>query len=214
MDNGEIVTHLHDDKAYIDWVVELKERYLRQRLKASCAINRSMLEYYWLLGKDIEAKQYANTYGSGFYNNLSVDLKREIAGVKGFSPTNLKYMYYFYKLYAPVFDDVNGDEDKNRLQPVDNFKMEHLFMIPWFHQQRIIDHCKGDVRKAIFFAKKTLENNWSRDVLLNWLDSNLYEREGKAVSNFKSTLPSIQGDLAQQITKDPYNFDFLTLRQK
>lgn len=89
-----------------------------------------------------------------------------------------------------------------------------LFSIPWFHHQRIIDRCKDNVEKAIFFVKKTLQNNWSRNVLLNWLDTDLYEREGKAISNFKATLPVVQGDLAQQITKDPYNFDFLAMRER
>lgn len=71
----------------------------------------------------------------------------------------------------------------------------------------------NDVQKALFFVKKTHENNWSRNVLVNWLSTDLYEREGKAITNFSSTLPEIQGDLAQQITKDPYLFDFLYMRE-
>ena len=74
--------------------------------------------------------------------------------------------------------------------------------------------CKGDKDKALFYVKKTLENNWSRAVLLNFMDTDLYEREGKAVTNFDLTLPEEQSDLAQAITKDPYNFDFLTIREK
>lgn len=172
------------------------------------------------LGRDIEAKQYTNNYGSGFYKNLSQDLKNEMPGVKGFSPTNLKYMSYFYKLYAPLAanrqqaaDDFEedlyktdiqrvGDKKQNRLHGVDDFKI--LFFIPWFHHQRIIDKCKGDMDKALFFVRKTWENNWGRDALLNWLDTDLYERDGKAITNFQSTLPAVQSDLAQQITKDPY----------
>lgn len=86
-------------------------------------------------------------------------------------------------------------------------------MIPWGHNKLIIDKCKGNKDKALFFVKKTLENNWSRAVLMNFLDTNLYEREGKAISNFNLTLPAPQSDLAQAMTKDPYNFDFLTLRE-
>lgn len=115
------------------------------------------------LGRDIEAKQYTNNYGSGFYKNLSQDLKNEMPGVKGFSPTNLKYMSYFYKLYAPLAanrqqaaDDFEedlyktdiqrvGDKKQNRLHGVDDFKI--LFFIPWFHHQRIIDKCKEDVKQ-------------------------------------------------------------------
>lgn len=91
---------------------------------------------------------------------------------------------------------------QNRQQPVDDFKM--LFPIPWFHHQRIIDKCKDDMDKALFFVRKTWENNWGRDALLNWLDTDLYERDGKAITNFQSTLPAVQSDLAQQITKAPY----------
>ena len=91
---------------------------------------------------------------------------------------------------------------QNRQQPVDDFKM--LFPIPWDHHRRIIDKCKDDMNKALFFVRKTWENNWGRDALLNWLDTDLYERDGKAITNFQSTLPAVQSDLAQQITKDPY----------
>ena len=87
-------------------------------------------------------------------------------------------------------------------QAADDFKM--LFPIPWDHHRRIIDKCKGDMDKALFFVRKTWENNWGRDVLLNWHDTDLYERDGKAITNFQSTLPAVQSDLAQQITKDPY----------
>lgn len=224
---------LHGDTSYMKWLEELKDRYLKQRLKAMSSVCNYVLEFYWNLGKDITARQYANTYGSGFYKNLSDDLKRKLPGVRGFSPTNLKYTTYFYILYAPVIENhpqaaddfeilTKGDDQQkehgltspNRPQPADDFSKEVLFSIPWDHHRRIIDKCKGNVKKAIFFVRKTLENNWSRDVLLNWLDTDLYEREGKAVSNFHATLPSPQSDLAQQITKDPYSFDFLTLREE
>ncbi len=93
--NIDLAVVLHDDCDYKDWLVELKERFYSHRLKASCATNGYLLDFYWKLGRDIEAKQYTNTYGSGFYKNLSQDLKNEMPGVKGFSPTNLKYMSYF-----------------------------------------------------------------------------------------------------------------------
>ena len=207
-----------DDNSYSGWLKELKQRYLSQRLKASISVNTALLEFYWSLGQDIEARQYANTYGSGFYKNLSKDLQRELPNSKGFSPTNLKYMLYFYRLYSPFLENhLRGVEEsaiQNRPQAADDFKETILFAIPWDHHRRIIDHSKDNADKAIFFVKKTLANNWSRDMLLNWLDTDLYEREGKAITNFKTTLPIVQGDLAQQITKDPYNFDFLAMREE
>ena len=228
--NIDLSVALHDNSDYKDWLVELKERFYSHRLKASLATNGYLLDFYWKLGRDIEAKQYANTYGSGFYKNLSQDLKNEMPGVKGFSPINLRYMSKFFKLYAPLYRNIPqtaelfsdslsdsnvpqlAEQSKKRQQPVDDFKM--LFSIPWDHHRRIIDKCKDDMDKALFFARKTWENNWGRDALLNWLDTDLYERDGKAVTNFQSTLSAVQSDLAQQMTKDPYQFDFLNLREK
>ena len=95
----------------------------------------------------------------------------------------------------------------------DTIKFEKDFSIifrnPWGHNKLIIDKCKGNIDKALFYARKILENNWSRNVLHNFLDTDLYNRQGKAITNFYNTLPAIQSDLAQEITKDPYNFDFL-----
>lgn len=82
------------------------------------------------------------------------------------------------------------------------------------HNKLIVDKCKGNINKALFYARKTLENNWSRNVLLNFLDTDLYNRQGKAITNFTDTLPYIQSDLAQEIIKDPYNFDFLTMHER
>ena len=210
-----------NDDSYNIWLKELKQRYLSQRLKASISVNTALLEFYWSLGGDIEAKQYANTYGSGFYKNLSKDLQHELPNVKGLSPINIRYMTAFYKMYSQVPEIVPKTAEhsvttntSNLPQAAEDFNKSMLFSIPWDHHRRIIDRCKDNVEKAIFFVKKTLQNNWSRNVLLNWLDTDLYEREGKAISNFKATLPVIQGDLAQQITKDPYNFDFLAMRER
>ena len=228
--NIDLAVVLHDDCDYKDWLVELKKRFYSHRLKASCATNGYLLDFYWKLGRDIEAKQYTNTYGSGFYKNLSQDLKNEMPGVKGFSPINLRYMSKFFKLYAPLYRNIPqtaelfsdslsdsnvpqvAEQFEKRQQPVDDFNM--LLSIPWDHHRRIIDKCKDDMNKALFFVRKTWENNWGRDALLNWLDTDLYERDGKAITNFQATLPAVQSDLAQQITKDPYQLDFLNLREK
>ena len=155
-------------------------------------------------------------YGSGFYKILSADLKKVLPDVKSFSPTNLKYMRYFYELYPFVENRPQAVDDLNSIeissQVVDDLSV--IFRIPWGHNRTIIDKCKNNVDKALFYVRKTLENNWSRDVLLNFLNTDLFERQGKAVTNFVNTLPSTQSDLAQAITKDPYNFDFLTLREQ
>lgn len=191
------------DTLYSNWIAELKQKYLQQRMKAVVAVNSSLLQFYWNLGKDISEKDLDNKYGSQFYKQLSNDLAVQIPNVKGFSPTNLKYTKYFYELYS--------QQDINRPQAVDDLKMQQIFSIPWGHHRFIIDKCRGNSLKALFFVQQTIEHNWSRNVLLNFLDTDLFERKGKAITNFKQQLPAPQSDLAQELTKDPYNFDFLTL---
>ena len=220
MIHGKEIITLKEDKDYLNWLIELKQRFLSQRLKASSAVNANLLEFYLGVGKDIEVRQYANTYGSGFFDNLSKDMKRILPGVQGLSPINLRYMNRFYRLYSPVIgnlpqpaEDFNPTLKANVPQLAEDLALREIMSIPWDHHRRIIDKCGNDVQKALFFVKKTHENNWSRNVLVNWLSTDLYEREGKAITNFSSTLPEIQGDLAQQITKDPYLFDFLSMRE-
>ena len=193
----------NNSRSYKKWLLDLKQRYQSQQIKAAIQVNRALLEFYWDLGRDIAERQLENVYGSGFYRKLSNDLRQELPDAKGFSPTNLKYFKYFYELYH--------QEIANRQQPVDGFGADELFSIPWGHHVQIINRCGRDVKKAFFYVRKTIEFNWSRSVLMNFLDTGLYEREGKAISNFQTALPLPQGDLAQEITKDPYNFNFLTL---
>ncbi len=208
---------LSQNKEYRSWVKELKRRYLSARLKASIDANRTLLEYYWSLGRDIADKQYANTYGSGFYKTLSHDLRSEMPEEKGFSETNLKYIYYFYRLYSQLIEnrpqDVDDFRNQNHPQGVDDFVLKEICSIPWFHQRTIIDKSKGDAKKALFFVRKVIENSWGRDVLLNFLGTDLYERQAKALTNFSKTLPVPQSDLAQQTTKDPYVFNFLAMTE-
>ena len=206
------------DKEYKDWLIEISNKFRRSQIKASIKVNSELLKFYWSLGKDIVSKQCENKWGSGFFTNFSRDLNAEIPDAKSFSVTNLKYMKYFYELYAPLLirpQVGDGELQQETVRPqVGDFENEFIFCIPWGHTKLIIDRCKNCVEKALFYTKKTIENNWSRAVLLNFLDTDLYERQGKAITNFSETLPAIQGELAQQLTKDPYNFDFLTLSER
>ena len=178
-------TIIKNDPEYLAWVKELSERYRRSQIKAAVSVNREMLVFYWRLGKDIADLHAESRWGSGFFETLSRDLNKEIPGARGFSARNLRYMKRFYELF-PV--------------------------VPWGHIRTIIDKCRGDREKAEFYIRKTVDNGWSRAVLLNYLDSGLYERQGKAVNNFSCALPAPQGDLAREITRDPYQFDFLSIR--
>lgn len=209
-----------DRPDYAQWLTELKRRYRRQQLKAAVQVNRAMLEFYWELGKDIADHQFANTYGSGFFRKLSSDLRQALPDAKGFSPQNLWYIKRFYDLYSPLFGNVPLSDGDLQNLPQPGGKLpavagesdgRYLFMVPWGHHKLIMDKCFSAPKKALFYIRKIAEQNWSRSVLMNFLGTDLYEREGKAVTNFRTTLPLPQGDLAQEITRDPYNFDFLTL---
>lgn len=217
------------DVRYRKWITAVSKRFRQSQLKAAVKVNDEMLRFYWGLGRDISLLSKEADYGSNFYKTISGDLKDVFPDIKSFSPTNLKYMRYFYEMYPDIEirqqtadaltipEDrpqlVDGfDKTENRPQPVDDLKM--IFYIPWGHNRMILDKCKGNPEKALFYVKKTLENNWSRAVLMNFLDTDLYERQGKAITNFSLTLPAEQSELAQAITKDPYNFDFISIREK
>lgn len=182
------------------WAKEISAQYKRSQIKAAIRVNGEMLRFYFSLGKSISETSFKAAYGSHFFDSLSGELKKDLPNAGGFSPINLRYMERFYLLY------------KTAVQIVPQL-VEQLFSIPWGHHRLIIDKCDGDYKKAMFFVAEVQENNWSRDTLSNFLGTNLYERDGKAVTNFKNELPKENGDLAQQITKDPYNFDFLTMKE-
>lgn len=205
------------DTAYKNWISDVSKRFRKSQLKAAIKVNEEMLRFYWTMGRDI-AKMSSNAkYGSQFYYTISTDLKDIFPDIKSFSPTNLKYMRYFYEMYpmAEIHQQVSDESEifENRQQLADESGLQLIFCIPWGHHMFLLDKCKGDREKALYYVKKTIQNNWSRAVMQNQVSSNLYEREGKALTNFAQTLPAIQSDLAQAITKDPYNFDFLTMRE-
>ncbi len=194
---------IKQDKDYQSWFLELKQRIQSHQIKAFVSVNAELIKTYWSLGKDIVEQQADSKWGSGFFKELSTDLKDTFPNMSGFSVTNLKYMKRVYLFY--------NQENTIRQQPVD--ELENLiFSIPWGHQIEIITKSQS-IDQAIFYMQKTLENNWSRSVLMNMIDANLYQTQGKAITNFATQLPKIQSDLAQEITKDPYHFDFLTLTE-
>ena len=190
------------DAQYSQWIKDISTRFRQSQIKAACRVNQELLKFYWELGREISVKEKENEYGKGFFKKLSIDLTNEIPDVKSFSVTNLHYIKWFYELYSNAENLPQVGVNSNQL----------IFNIPWGHNKLIIDKCKNNPNKALFFVRETVENNWSRAVLLNFLDTDLYERKGKAISNFSKALPDAQSDLALEMTKDPYNFDFLTIR--
>lgn len=200
---------------YKKWVESISLRYRQCQIKAAVSVNRELISFYWSLGRDIVLREAEKRYGSEFYSSLSNDLRKALPEIKGFASSNLRYMAKFYSLYSKEsFPQVVGDFNKSIFpQLVGDLNKDDLFAVPWGHHRLIIDRCKDDSERAVFFIKKIIQNNWSRAVLENFLDTDLYERQGKAISNFKYSLPTPQSDLAQEMTKDPYNFDFLTIQE-
>ena len=149
---------------------------------------------YWEIGKKIVQEQEAKGWGSAVVERLAVDLKLEFPDMGGFSRIQLFFCRRLYLFYR--------DADEKVLQLVKQ--------IPWGHNILIFRKSKS-IHEAIFYLNSTFENNWSRNILDLHLDSNLYARKGKSITNFHATLPKPQADLANELLKDPYIFDFLTL---
>ncbi len=226
------------DPNYKNWIVDLKQKIRQTQIKAAIKVNTALIELYWDLGKEIAGKKFENTYGSGFFNLLSKDLRAEFPEIKGFSESNLQYckkFYLFYSQYDGNLQQVIGDfkieEDPNRQQVVNEFKIDensirqqvigelkndhfsqNIFLIPWGHHVTLITKCKTP-KEAHFYINKTIENGWSRAVLLNMISGKLIESQGKAITNFSKTLPDDQSELVKETLKDPYFFDFLNLTE-
>ena len=220
----------HSD--YRDWLLGLKQQIKVGQIKAAISVNSQMIMLYWDLGRQIVEKQENAKWGSGFIEQLSKDLREEFPEMTGFSADNLKYMRIFYKFYsqiqiseqpvrqletaiisnlAQLVPQLQAPENKEHI--ISEQVVPKFTLVPWGHHMLILKKVK-DVKEATFYINKTIENNWSRAVLEYQIETNLYARQGKAITNFNQTLPAPQSDLANEIMKDPYNFDFLQLSQK
>ena len=196
--DGQAMAEWKPDEAYWEWLKQVKKEYHCAQIRASTKVNSELLKFYWNLGKEISERYPKSTYGSAFYIQLSQDLRKRL-GSNGFSASNLNYIARFYLLYKDV--------SKNIQQVVDE-----LASVPWGHHCLIINRCQKP-EEALFFVKETIENGWSRSVLMNFLDTDLYQRKGKALTNFSKKLPAEESELAQEMTKSPYTFDFLCLNE-
>lgn len=185
------------DKAYKDWLADIKARVRNAQIKAALSVNTELLGLYWSIGADIVAKQKKAQWGDGLIDQLSKDLSAEFPDMKGFSRSNLMYIQKWYLFFSKSKQFVQ--------QPVGQ-----ITQIPWGHNIAIITKCKN-IKEALFYVQKTMVHNWSRSVLVHQIESGLFKREGKAVTNFSLTLPKPQSDLAHQTLKDPYIFDFLSM---
>jgi len=225
---------LMKDPEFKQWLTDLKARIRQSQIKAMIKVNDEMLRLYWDLGRDIVVRQMDAVWGSGFFKNLSKELKAEFPDMQGFSERNLydiKRFYLFYSKDNKIMHQVGAkleDENLHQLgaemqisnnkvdtifhQVGDKFNVHPIFQIPWRHHVEIFSKCKS-ISEALFYIQKTIKNGWSRAMLLNFMDVDLYHSQGKAINNFDRLLPDVQSDLAKETLKDPYNFDFLTLTE-
>lgn len=199
---------LTQDKTYSTWLKELKQKVRLVQIKAAVKVNSELLRFYWELGLDIVDKQKNTKWGDGFLNQLSQDLSSTFPDMKGFSKRNLELIRKWYRFWSD-----STLIAKQLATQTESVHIIPIFQIPWWHNIVIITKIQNS-DKALFYVNKTIQNNWSRSVLTHHIESDLFKREGKAVTNFEATLPAPQSDLAREILKDPYNFDFLTLTEK
>ena len=207
MEKSKNITLLDQD--YLQWVKDLSTRYRRSQIKAAVKVNQEMLQFYWELGRDIVEMHVEERWGEGVIKALSTDLQKLNPTAHCFSRTNLYYVKKFYLTYSSYtikFPQLGGQIEK--IPQLGGQIKRDIMSIGWGHHKLLMDKCSNNPEKALFFVHQTVLNGWSRSMLLNFLDTDLYERQGKALTNFSTTLPEETSDLAQELTKDPYNFAF------
>lgn len=181
---------------YAELLEDLKARIRSAQTRAGLAVNRELVLLYWDIGRRILLRQQKEGWGAKVVERLAHDLSADFPDIKGFSPRNLKYMRAFAETY----------QDKQFVQQV-------VAQIPWGHNVRILDYVKESIQRE-WYIRQTIAHGWSRNVLVHQIESGLYGRQGKAVANFDRTLPAPQSELALQVLKDPYVFDFLNIGEE
>ena len=178
---------------YAEFIAGLKARIRSAQVRAAASVNCELILLYWQIGTDILARQRADGWGAKVIDRLSRDLNSEFPDMKGFSVRNLKYMRKFAEVYR----------ERTIVQ-------ELLAQITWYHHIALLDKVKNATERE-WYIRQTIQNGWSRNVLVHQIESRLFLRTGTAVTNFAATLPAPQSDLARETIKDPYIFDFLGL---
>ncbi len=182
-------------QGYREFLEELKRRIQSAQNRAALAVNRELVLLYWKTGRDILQKQEQEGWGSKVIDRLAADLRRAFPDMKGFSSRNLKYM----RALAEAWPD-------------ETIVQEVLAQIPWYQNLALLEKLKSTDQR-LWYARQAIEHGWSRAVLVHQIETDLHGRQGKSVTNFERTLPAPQSELAQEVLKDPYNFDFLTLAE-
>lgn len=185
---------------------DIKSRIQAAQIKAALSVNRELIELYWDIGGSIVKRQRKEGWGKSIVEKLSRDIKKEFPDITGFSVQNIWYMRAFHRAWAGGISNLQqpiGELDgKNLPQAVGD--------LPWGHNLQLLSKLKDPYRR-LWYAHMVVKHGWSRSVLVHQIESDLYNRQGKATTNFPKTLPAPQSDLANQLLKDPYHLDFLSI---
>ncbi|WP_198027149.1 PDDEXK nuclease domain-containing protein [Candidatus Paracaedibacter symbiosus] len=189
------MSNIVNQASYMDTLSLLKEEIRQARIRAHLSVNKELILLYWKIGRKIIKRKVELGWGAKIIQQLSKDLHHEFPEMKGLSDRNLIYMQTFAAAYPNL--------EITQALPA---------QISWYHNQTILDKIK-DPDQRIWYIQKTIENGWSRNALVLQIENNLYNRQGKSLTNFKSTLPSSTSDLMQSLFKSEYNLEFLCLEE-
>ena len=228
MNNEPHIVRVKDfriDADYAAWLTEIKRRYHSAQIKAAVKVNTEKLVFNWSVGRDLVIRKAEETWGSGVVEQLSFDLQEAFPLDRGFGTTNLWAMKKWYLFFSSSEATEKLHQLGGELQHANSQRIIKLHqvgaeidtdfplilgLVPWRHQVNIITKCKS-VDEAVFYLKECILNGWSRQTLDNSLKANLYKTHGNAISNFPQYLPEAQSRMAQEITKDNYDFGFVTV---
>jgi len=194
--NDKPIALMQTPAGYADWLSELKTRIHSAQQRATLVVNRELVLLYWQIGRDILTRQREQGWGTKVIDRLAHDLRIDFPDMKGFSPRNLKYM----RAFAEAWPDAQ-------------FVQQAVAQLPWGHNLVLLDKL-SESKARRWYAAKTIEHNWSRNVLVMQIETRLIERQGQAITNFEQCLPKPDSDLARESIKDPYRFDFLGLTEE
>jgi predicted nuclease of restriction endonuclease-like (RecB) superfamily len=197
---------------YIQVIADLKEKISRARQKVVYAVNEELLKIFHEIGLIISQQQKLAGWGAKVIDRLAADLKIEFPDFKGLSPRNLRYMRTFAEAWPQFGQQAVAQIQSAEIQPI-IILQQLAAKLPWGHHQVLLDKLK-DPEERLFYIQKAIENGWSRNIMTRQIESDLYQRTGRAITNFQVTLPAGQSDLAQQTIKNPYIFDFLSFGEQ
>ena len=214
------------DKEYVEWLSDVKTRFRQCQIKAAIRVNTTILELYWSIGRDLVALRAEERWGAGVVKQFALDMRQAFSDITGFSLTNVKYMKRWYLFYNEqdaksqravdqirhqVGDLLQKEEKGQRV--VDQLGMPEIFgQVPWGQHIDIISNCNS-IDEAFFYIRKVVENGWSRPVLNANIDANLFQNQGSAITNFDTTLPISQSELAKELLKKEYDLSFITAEE-